>query len=207
MRTKSNAFVLQTCLTVQDNSVFLATCHDIGTPIPKNVKVVTKMLILIQIEKLASTVRSIDLCGMETSVFNALQDRIITVDQENVNFAHRDLLMIKFKENALALSKHLFCTKILLVLIANRHIFGTSKLDLAMPALWHTSMMFLLENVRALSTHPMKETKFVLPAINHFSGTIRPSNVKSAQQPSFTINKSTSAFAHWIDLMNIIVDA
>lgn len=40
---------------------------------------------------------------------------------------------MKFKEDVPALNKHHFYIKTVLVLIANRHIFGTVKLNLVMP--------------------------------------------------------------------------
>lgn len=133
MHTKNSAYVHLICHIVQDNIAFPAIFPDFGMRIPRNAKAVKKMHISIQIKKHALTVQSIGLYGMEINAFLVQLDPIIIQHQEDANCVPQDLPIMKFKEDVPALNKHHFYIKTVLVLIANRHIFGTVKLNLVMP--------------------------------------------------------------------------
>lgn len=68
-----------------------------------------------------------------SKIWEDSRKRNIIQHQEDANCVPQDLLIMKFKEDVPALNKHHFYIKTVLVLIANRHIFGTVKLNLVMP--------------------------------------------------------------------------
>lgn len=172
-------------------------------PIQKNAKAVMKMPILIQVKKHVWTAQSIDLYGMEINVSLVQLDPIIIQHQENANYVHQDLLIMKSKEDVPVLSKHHFCIKTVLVLTASRHIFGTVKLNLVMHVHWLTFTMYHWTNVHVQFTLHMKEIKSVWLVTNHFSGTIKQNNVNNVQQLSFMIHKLINVSAHYSHHINI----